>query len=374
MDSSRYVSRFHRLVTAVILLAGPFLAPQVTAQTGKSLTSLENICLAEAQRAEAKHGIPAGLLQSITRVESGRKTVTGDYMPWAWTLNDRGKGLFFDDRDAALTYLRDAVATPGHSVDVGCMQVNTKWHAEGFLDIADMLDPVHNASYAAGFLLDLHAAHQSWDEAVKHYHSAEPRKNVVYHRRVLAELERFMADGGMTPAAPHTAEAVAAIVDPVDSIADPIENSGNDPLAASAQVDSTELALVTRAPVSAPEAPLSQSDTVAPASARMTDAPLAETPTMGLPTPVLPNPGLPTSGALDHGMPETGAAEHGAAERGAAERGAAESGLSEMDAPNTGQADSTGRADDTLLSNQPNLAPHRSRVEHFRRLLAQQAG
>ena len=76
---------------------GPFVT-NALAQAGKALGSLENICLSEARRAEAQHGIPSGLLQSITRVEAGRKTVTGEFMPWAWTLNDAGEGLFFDRR------------------------------------------------------------------------------------------------------------------------------------------------------------------------------------------------------------------------------------------------------------------------------------
>ena len=136
-------------------------AANALAQAGKALGSLENICLSGARRAEAQHGIPSGLLQSITRVEAGRKMVTGEFMPWAWTLNDAGEGLFFDNREAAMRYHEAAVTAPGHSVDVGCMQVNTKWHMEGFHNFSDMLDPVQNADYAAGFLLDLHEAHQS---------------------------------------------------------------------------------------------------------------------------------------------------------------------------------------------------------------------
>ena len=217
----------HGLLAAVLSVSPH---AQAMAQAGKTLTSFENVCLQEASRAEARHGIPKGLLQSITRVESGRKTVTGDFMPWAWTLNDRGEGLFFDDRESALAYLTKAVADPDHSVDVGCMQINTKWHSEGFLKLADMLDPTQNADYAAGFLLDLHEAHQSWDDAVKHYHSAAPEKNVGYHRRVLAELERFL-EAGM-PAPPANDVAPAATGEP----------------------DSTELALVTR-PVTRPAPP-----------------------------------------------------------------------------------------------------------------------
>ena len=108
-------------------LAGTGLfAAEALAQASKALGSFENICLSEARRAEVRHGIPSGLLQSITRVEAGRKTVAGEFMPWAWTLNDAGEGLFFDSREAAMRHLKSAVAAPDHSVDVGCMQVNTR--------------------------------------------------------------------------------------------------------------------------------------------------------------------------------------------------------------------------------------------------------
>lgn len=274
------------------------------AQAGKTLTSFENICLLEASRAEARHGIPKGLLQSITRVESGRKTVTGDFMPWAWTLNDRGEGLFFDDRASALAYLHKAVLDPDHSVDVGCMQINTKWHSEGFLDLADMLDPTQNADYAAGFLLDLHEAHQSWDDAVKHYHSAAPEKNVGYHRRVLAELERFM-EAGMP--SPSTGEKVPE----------------------KAEAGGAELALVTR-PVTRPAAP------AVPAVGQLR---------------VPPVPSATGSAAVGTAAP----------------------------APSAPSAPTPARPDalappQPFLDAQPNLVPHRARVEHFRRLLSRDPG
>jgi len=170
-----------------------FLSVDFVAAETDGVSTIDNICLAEARRAEDQHGIPRGLLQSITRVEAGRKTVTGEYMPWPWTLNDKGEGLFFDTKQAAVDYLQAAVSADDHSVDAGCMQVNTKWHMDGFFELADMLDPLQNADYAASFLIDLHAAHQSWDGAVKHYHSSDPAKHVQYHARVLAELETYLA-------------------------------------------------------------------------------------------------------------------------------------------------------------------------------------
>ena len=292
---------YHPVSWPVLCLAAVFLglaamglfAANALAQAGKALGSLENICLSEARRAEAQHGIPSGLLQSITRVEAGRKTVTGEFMPWAWTLNDAGEGLFFDSREAAMRHLEAAVAAPSHSVDVGCMQVNTKWHMEGFHKLSDMLDPVQNANYAAGFLLDLHEAHQSWDDAVKHYHSSEPAKNVAYHGRVLAELERFLANDDT--AVPAVAARPGA--EPANAVT---ENS-------LLVQDDAELALIER-PVNALQ-PQPIENSVAPVRAKN----------------IVP-PSSPAG----------------------------------------------SKADD--LAGQPNLAPHRDRVEHFRQLLAKQSG
>jgi len=285
------------------------------AQAGKSLAGFDNICLTEARRAEAQHGIPSGLLQSITRVEAGRKTVTGEFMPWAWTLNDAGEGLFFDSREAAMRHLEAAVSAPGHSVDVGCMQVNTKWHMGGFHELADMLDPVQNADYAAGFLLDLHEAHQSWDDAVKHYHSAEPEKHMVYHRRVLAELEMFLNGRD------DETEVASGLPEAGDS-------AGN---------------------LSRPSTGPSQDDRAADLALRAPLAPAA--------LPAMPPEVNPTAGPVSGSTTGSTAVQTSAPTAGPVTRST------------TGSTAGMGAMD-----KQPNLAPHWKRVEHFRRLLAEGAG
>jgi hypothetical protein len=178
-------------------------------------------------------------MQSITRVEAGRKTVTGEYMPWTWTLNDAGEGLFFDTRQAALDYLQVAVNAGDHSVDVGCMQVNTKWHMDGFFNLADMLDPVQNADYAASFLLDLFAAHQSWDGAVKHYHSSDPAKNVQYHSRVLGELETYLASRDGSPASAIPDAAVMSDPDVTQLVASSMPAKGGEQILHSGEASQT---------------------------------------------------------------------------------------------------------------------------------------
>ena len=302
------------LAIATMSLCGLLPVKTAMAQAGTSVAGFDNICLTEARRAEAQHGIPSGLLQSITRVEAGRKTVTGEFMPWAWTLNDRGEGLFFDSREAALKHLQAAVDSGDHSVDVGCMQVNTKWHMEGFLELSDMLDPVQNADYAAGFLLDLHEAHQSWDDAVKHYHSAEPEKHIRYHSRVLAELEIFLAG----------------------KKADPAPDSD--------MVSGSDAAGVELASLTAPS----------PVSDAM-PAPVAP-PAPPMPFP-LPGPApfpmdQPTTQQMTPSMPQPVPGPI----------------LKPVQSPAAPASASSAKA------KQPNLAPHWSRVEKFRALLARQAG
>ena len=143
-------------------------------------------CKAIARAAEERHGLPDGILQSISTVEASRIQPDGSYRAWPWTLNDNGKGLFFDDPEQVLDYLDTHMTNPDTSIDIGCMQINTKWHGASFETLDEMLDPASNIAYAAGFLTDLYYAHGSWNDAIRHYHSRDQRKNDPYLNRVLA--------------------------------------------------------------------------------------------------------------------------------------------------------------------------------------------
>ncbi len=162
-------------VAAICLVAGQEAA---TASTPD--------CMALARAAEGRHGLPDGILQSISTVEASRIQSDGSYRAWPWTLNDSGKGLFFDNREQVLDYLDTHMTNPDTSIDIGCMQINTKWHGAFFETLDEMLDPASNIAYAAGFLTDLYYAHGSWNEAIRHYHSSDRRKNDPYLKRVLA--------------------------------------------------------------------------------------------------------------------------------------------------------------------------------------------
>ena len=166
----------HRLgVVAICFVAGQEAAATDTPD-----------CMALARLSEERHGLPVGILQSISAVEASRIQSDGSYSAWPWTLNDSGKGLFFDNREQVLDYLDIHMTNPDTSIDIGCMQINTKWHGAFFETLDEMLDPAGNIAYAAGFLTDLYYAHGSWNEAIRHYHSSDRQKSDPYLKRVLA--------------------------------------------------------------------------------------------------------------------------------------------------------------------------------------------
>ncbi|MGS4946806.1 lytic transglycosylase domain-containing protein [Meridianimarinicoccus sp. RP-17] len=163
----------------------------LSAATAAPLLASAPDCEALAARAAAERGIPEGLLPSIARVESGRGQGKLGRRAWPWTLNQAGKGMYFDTRAEAMDYLRAAVARGVRNIDVGCMQINYRWHGDQFDSLESMMDPVANTRYAARFLSELRARHGSWEVATGHYHSMTPERGRHYRglvARVLGDM------------------------------------------------------------------------------------------------------------------------------------------------------------------------------------------
>jgi hypothetical protein len=140
------------------------------------------ICQNAANDAAAKTGIPVTILYAISLAETGRKN-NGTFAPWPWTVNMEGKGVWFDTRQAAFEYATKNFDRGARSFDVGCFQLNYKWHGKAFPSLEAMFDPNANALYAAKFLLSLYAEKGDWDSAVGAYHSRTPKYANRYRKR-----------------------------------------------------------------------------------------------------------------------------------------------------------------------------------------------
>ena len=134
---------------------------------------------------EEKFDLPPDVLASISNVEAGRILPNGNKKGWPWTVNHAGEGLFFENSSEAINYVKEALIIGDLNLDVGCMQISLKWHSENFKTLDEAFDPKINILYAAKFLKKLYNVHGSWDDAIKHYHSSDPNKNIKYHQKVL---------------------------------------------------------------------------------------------------------------------------------------------------------------------------------------------
>lgn len=176
-----------------ILFAALWLAfaPASPARAQDGELSPDMLCFRYSQNFERTLRIPQGLLTAITLAETGRpNTETGQTTAWPWTINVNGQGQFFDTKEEAVAATRKLIDSGQRSIDVGCAQVNLRYHPTAFQTIEDAFDPVNNLGYAARFLLSLHDLQGSWSQAVERYHSADDGRREQYREKVMTLWNR----------------------------------------------------------------------------------------------------------------------------------------------------------------------------------------
>ncbi|MEJ0019489.1 MAG: lytic transglycosylase domain-containing protein [Acetobacteraceae bacterium] len=147
------------------------------------------MCRSAVSAVERNSGIPAQLLASIARVESGRRDpASGAFHPWPWAVNAEGQGFFYPTKAEAVSAVRAMQARGMRSIDVGCAQINLMHHPNAFPSLEAAFEPQTNAAYAGKFLKDLFAQTGDWNRAAAQYHSATPELGADYLRKVLAVL------------------------------------------------------------------------------------------------------------------------------------------------------------------------------------------
>ncbi len=179
-----------RVLICGIVLLQPVSAPSATGSTPTAGPARH--CVMAARRAANTTGVPLDVLDAISLVETGRGTGTS-LEPWPWTVNMEGAGHWFPSEQTARAFVFENFRRGARSFDVGCFQINYKWHGAQFASIEQMFDPLENALYAARFLRQLHAELGSWTLAAGAYHSRTPelaRSYAVRFDTVRAALGR----------------------------------------------------------------------------------------------------------------------------------------------------------------------------------------
>jgi tetratricopeptide (TPR) repeat protein len=172
------------MVICALAAAACGTAPAAMAQDDDIAVELQ--CLRYIQAYERSMAIPVGLLASISLVESGRPGPDGKLVAWPWTINVNGKGTFFDTKEEAVNAVRKLMDEGQRSIDVGCMQINLRYHPNAFTSIDEAFNPASNVAYGAKFLKSLHDLQGSWPNAVERFHSSDDGRRAEYRDKVLA--------------------------------------------------------------------------------------------------------------------------------------------------------------------------------------------
>ncbi|MEX5727918.1 hypothetical protein Ga0609869_001271 [Rhodovulum iodosum] len=191
-----------RLCAALLVL---WLGPVAAAASGGAADP-STMCERAAQAAARATGVPLPVLRAISLTETGRKR-GGRLRPWPWTVNMEGKGQWFDDPAAAQAFVDRHFRRGARSFDVGCFQLNYKWHHRGFDSVAQMFEPEASALYAARFLSELFRETGDWSKAAGAYHSRTPKFASRYRKR----FDRLLAGLGPPPTTARGTTAPAPV-------------------------------------------------------------------------------------------------------------------------------------------------------------------
>ena len=148
-----------------------------------NLNASSNFCEEAIQTVEKKYNIPYKLLSAISLTETGR-TIDGNFVSWPWSFNVSGKTVLFENEDNARKFLKEKIKKNLNNIDIGCMQINYKYHNKRFKNLDDILNPLSNVDWAAKYLKSLFSKYKSWNTAISRYHSSNPKRMKNYLKKV----------------------------------------------------------------------------------------------------------------------------------------------------------------------------------------------
>lgn len=144
-------------------------------------------CTSAITAAETKYGLPPHLLQAIAITESGQGGA-----PNPWAMNIQGQAHYASSAQEVIDIVKQYGSRS--SIDIGCTQINLKWHGHRFADWRQLLDPAVNAEYAAFHLVELKKEFGGWSKAVSAYHSRTAWRGANYACKVSSNFGKIFGD------------------------------------------------------------------------------------------------------------------------------------------------------------------------------------
>ena len=176
-----------------LLLGGLYVvrasSSEVTTGPVPGHTLNDTYCEPSVVRASQAHGVPLAVLYAVGLTETGQK---GRLQPFA--LNVDGKAFFPHSLAEAVASVAKFKAGGAKFIDIGCMQINERFHGSKFSSLTDMFDTSRNVDYAARFLKELRSREATWTMAVARY-NAGPNNDPAQKKYVCAVIGNMVRSG-----------------------------------------------------------------------------------------------------------------------------------------------------------------------------------
>ncbi len=170
---------------SVILVIAFVLMTQSNVKASEYNHSDSIHCLNAIKIFEKKYNIPKNFLYLISLVESGRyNNISKTAQPWPWSVNINGRSEYFKSKTELVSALKKYVASGKENFDIGCNQINYKFHKHNFSSIEQMASPYYNVGYSAYYLASNYLKTNNWQEAVAMYHSKNPYHGSKYIKKI----------------------------------------------------------------------------------------------------------------------------------------------------------------------------------------------
>ena len=155
--------------------------------TGAAFAGLS--CESQIAAAAQRYQIPLAVFYAVGLNETGGRNGLQPY-----SLNIDGRSSINGSLEQGLAAFETARRNGAKLIDVGCMQINYKYHGDKFSSVTEMFDPVHNIDYAARFLKELRAREGTWTLAVARY-NAGPNNNPAQKKYVCSVIGKMVKSG-----------------------------------------------------------------------------------------------------------------------------------------------------------------------------------
>jgi hypothetical protein len=157
--------------------------------SGAASAATSQLCEQEMARAAQANAIPLSILYSVGLTETGHRGALDPY-----DMNVDGRSVHAGSLANGLARVAFERSHGAKLIDIGCMQINLRWHGGNFDSIGEMFDPAHNVKYAAAYIKQLRAREGTWTLAVARY-NAGPGNPAAQKHYVCSVIANMVASG-----------------------------------------------------------------------------------------------------------------------------------------------------------------------------------